>query len=182
MSHSNESAAMLLEENYQLIKELEMGQGVLDLACGNGRNGLLLTRNRIPVTFADNNESAIESVENHLAMRNLKGKCWLIDFEEDNSQALKGKCFDAMLVFNYLHRPLLSAIKQAIRAGGLLFYETFTTEQRQFGRPSSADFLLEPSELHDCFRDWEIIHYFEGELQQPQRAVANMIARRPLGV
>ena len=73
--------------------------------------------------------------------------------------------FSAIIVFRYLHRPLFRALRNAVTPGGLVIYETFTTANREFGRPRSKDFLLLPGELKSLFQDWEIIHEFEG-LQQ----------------
>lgn len=152
---------------------------MLDLACGNGRNGLFLARHNVSVIFADNNEVAIQSVAEKLQHDGLKGECWLVDFEQTGSRPLKGKMFDAVMVFNYLHRPLLSSIKEAIRPGGLIIYETFTVKQREFGRPGNPDFLLQPTELRRVFEGWEILQDFEGEAMNPKRAIASLIARRP---
>jgi SAM-dependent methyltransferase len=179
MPHSNVSAAPMLVENLPLLQELHLSNGVLDLACGKGRNGLFLIRNKLPVTFADNNRVAIDYVTAHTGKDSKLAKCWLVDFETNNSKALADKSFDAVLVFNYLHRPLIEEIRQVIRRGGLIFYETFTTEQAKFGRPNNPNFLLTKNELRNFFRDWEILHYFEGEIGKPDRAVARLIARRP---
>ena len=179
MPHSNLNAAPLLVENLPLLQELNIGNGVLDLACGRGRNGLFLTRNKFPVTFADNSRVAIDHIIAETGKRTDLATCWLVDFEATEAKALAEKSFDAVLVFNYLHRPLISEIRQAIRCGGLIFYETFTTEQRSFGRPSNPNFLLAKDELRNFFKDWEILHYFEGQLSNPDRAIARLIARRP---
>lgn len=152
---------------------------MLDLACGYGRNGLFLARHNVSVIFADNSKVAIQSITEELQRSELEGECWLVDFEAIGSHPLKGKMFDAVMVFNYLHRPLLSSIKAAIRPGGLIIYETFTVKQREFGRPNNPHFLLQPSELRTAFDDWEILQDFEGEAQDPKRAIASLIARRP---
>ena len=47
----------------------------------------------------------------------------------------------AVLIFRYLHRPLFDAIKQAVKPGGFVIYETFTTDNKAFGRPHRAEFL-----------------------------------------
>lgn len=179
MSHSNTNASQLLQANLPLLKSLRLDFGVLDLACGNGRNGLFLARHNVSVIFADNNEVAIQSIADKLQLSKLVGECWLVDFEATSSHPLKDKMFDAVMVFNYLHRPLLSSIKEAIRPGGLIIYETFTVKQREFGRPGNPDYLLEPAELRNAFGDWEILHDFEGEAMNPRRAIASLIARRP---
>lgn len=179
MTHSNATVSPLVAENLSLLTALEAEYGVLDLACGSGRNGLHLISNDIAVTFADHDAAALAEVEAALPGGNNLGKIWLVDLEKGQSDPLAGMQFDAILVFNYLHRPLMNAIGRAIKSGGLLFYETFTTAQREFGRPSNPDFLLRPGELREFFVDWEILQYFEGERDNPQRAVASLIARKP---
>ncbi len=179
MSHLNASASALVSEHLSLLKDLEITNGVLDLACGNGRNGLVVLQHNIPVTFADNNDSALNEVEKLISQAELGGSTWKVDFEEPGTNSLANKSFDAILVFNYLHRPLIADIREAVRPGGLIFYETFTVNQRRFGRPTNPDFLLQPAELPSAFEGWEIIHAYEGELPNPQRAVANLIARKP---
>jgi hypothetical protein len=61
----------------------------------------------------------------------------------------------------------------------LLLYETFTVEQPQFGKPRNPDYLLQPGELSHMFADWEEIFYFEGIKENPTRAVAQLVARKP---
>ena len=184
MSHSIASASELLVENLSLFENLNSGNGVLDLACGNGRNGLLLLQNNIAVTFADNNKRALNNVDtsisalrsNNLELANAEW--WEVDLEQAGVKPLENRCFDAVLVFNYLHRPLLPAIKQVISKAGLIFYETFTVHQTKFGRPINPDYLLKENELLDAFKDWEVIKYFEGIKTNPERAVASLIARK----
>lgn len=179
MTHSNATVSQLVAENLSLLTALKAEYGVLDLACGSGRNGMHLISNNIAVTFADHNAAALAEVEAALPKGSSLGKTWLVDLETGQSDPLAGMQFDAILVFNYLHRPLMNAIGRAIKSGGLLFYETFTTAQREFGRPSNPDFLLRPGELREYFVDWELLQYFEGERDNPKRAVASLIARKP---
>jgi tellurite methyltransferase len=179
MSHSNIKAAPLLLENLDLLMSLEAKSSVLDLACGSGRNGRLLVHKGIPVTFADRDKTQLDQLAVELVNESVLTDFWQVDFELPDGEPLADKCFDSILVFNYLHRPLLPAIRAAIRPGGLIFYETFTLAQDAFGRPNNPDYLLQADELQTMFNDWQILHKFEGELQQQRRAVANLIARRP---
>ncbi len=184
MTHSITNASSLLVKNSALFDNLEIGTGVLDLACGMGRNGLFLVHHNVPVIFADNNEAHLQSVLQALESAGASAEsseCWLVDFEaevEAGRNPLVGKCFDAILVFNYLHRPLFPFIREAVRPGGLLVYETFTLDQKRFGRPSNPDFLLRHGELRQAFEGWEIIESYEGNLANPQRAIARLIARK----
>ncbi len=182
MSHSNANASSLLVTNIEYLASLQIEHGVLDLACGQGRNGLFLVSHNVPVVFADNNEAHLQSIL--LVLESVTGKakyseCWLVDFEAEGDDLLAGKSFDAVMVFNYLHRPLFASIKQAIRPGGLIIYETFTVEQKQYGRPGNPDFLLQPGELREKFEGWEIIKDLEAVVSDPDRAVARLIARKP---
>ncbi len=178
MSHSGSSPAQLLVDNLQLFESLRIEEGVLDLACGSGRNGLLLLAHNIPVTFADNNRACLEEIDRQCAGNGL-AKTWLVDLETEEEQALAGKTFDGILVFNYLHRPLFTALREAVRPGGLIAYETFTRAQSKFGRPKNPDYLLREGELAQAFAGWEILQEFSGERENPRRAVAGLIARRP---
>jgi len=169
----------LLVSNLQLIKKLNSEYKVLDLACGEGRNGIYLLKNNVPVVFADTSKSALGVVAEKLQGSDQQFDCWQVDLEQDGLSPLSDKRFAAVLVFNYLHRPLMDPIREAIEPGGLIIYETFTTENRQFGRPNNGDFLLKQKELEYLFEDWDILHSFEGVEQNPKRAIANIVARKP---
>jgi len=173
--------ARLVQDFLPAIRETTETRGVLDLACGSGRNGLFLARHNIPVVFADINSVALAQIDSELAASGLRGRVWLVDFEAPGSQPLAGKEFDTVLVFNYLHRPLIPAIRCCLKQGGLLLYETFTVSQATIGRPRSPDFLLQPGELRGWFSDWEILADFEGSGDSPRRYYASLVVRKPAG-
>tara|TARA_B100000427_G_scaffold298821_1_gene280080 strand:+ start:217 stop:759 length:543 start_codon:yes stop_codon:yes gene_type:complete len=180
MPHSNGEVSHLLKKHALLFRSLDEGSEVLDLACGGGRNGLFLTSYDISVTFVDNSEIALAEVYAKIRGKNRdRHKCLRVDLEDGKHCLLDTQTFDAILVFNYLHRPLFPRIKSAISKGGLIFYETFTTEQKQFGRPKNPSYLLKDNELLKNFEDWEIIEYFQGVKSSPQRAIASLVARKP---
>ena len=180
MPNSNDEVSHLLKKHARLFRSLDEGSEVLDLACGSGRNGLFLLDNDIRITFVDNNESALAEVYVKIQGKNRdRHQCLRIDLEDGQQSLLDTLTFDAVLVFNYLHRPLFPRIKSALNKGGLIFYETFTTEQKQFGRPKSPSFLLRNNELLKNFEGWEIIDYFQGVKLNPKRAIASLVARKP---
>ena len=102
---------------------------------------------------------------------------------EDGTYILPLEAYNVVLVFNYLHRPLFKDIKDGVVPGGVVVYQTFTTEQARLGKPTNPDYLLKPDELKDHFADWEILAY--RELVGPprrggaDRAVASIVARKP---
>ena len=153
---------------------------VLDLACGTGRSGLKLAGRGIGVVFADRSTTALEEVEQHLSKAKLTGRVWQVDLEQAGINPFDGQLYSAIVCFRYLHRPLFPDLLNAVEPGGLVIYETFTAGNRRFGRPNNPDFLLEPGELKTCFQNWEILHYYEGIQHSPDRAIAQIVARKPV--
>jgi SAM-dependent methyltransferase len=176
MSHN---PSKLLLSHLDLLTALDRSLPVLDLACGSGRNGLILAGQGINVVFADKSVSALKVVERRLLEAGLTGRLWQIDLELLGVNPFSGDRYAAVLGFCYLHRPLFPLLKKAVMPGGLVVYETFTTAQRQFGRPNNPDFLLRLGELEATFNDWELIHHFEGIRPNPDRGIARIVARRP---
>jgi hypothetical protein len=84
--------------------------------------------------------------------------------------------FDLIVVTRYLQRDLFPALRAAVRPGGVVLYETFTTAQRALGwGPASPDHLLESGELLRSFEGFEVLFY--EEVSAPE-AVARLAARR----
>ena len=84
--------------------------------------------------------------------------------------------YGAVLVFNYLHRPLMRALIEAVAPGGVLIYETFTRGQAARGHPKNPAFLLDEGELPRLVRPLEVVRSFEGE--RDGSLVASVVARR----
>ncbi|MBY6225992.1 class I SAM-dependent methyltransferase [Ferrimonas balearica] len=176
MSHQGQTPAQLVLD---AMPHLAPQSTVLDLACGYGRNGLTLARAGHVVWFADRDREALSAIQARLSEERLNGVLWQLDLEA-TAQPLGQRQFDAIVVCHYLHRPLLPDLMAALRPGGVLIYETFTTANRAFGRPNNPAFLLEPNELAEVFASMTPIHYREGIWRNPDRATARLIARKPV--
>ena len=171
--------AELLLERVGLFAAGALPGPVLDLACGDGHNGILLAERRLEVICCDISTEALDRARALAAEQGVTVSLWQVDLERHGMNPLPEDCYGAILVFRYLYRPLFPYIRKALRAGGLLVYETFTVEQTQYGRPRNPDHLLRPGELHQAFADWEILHSFEGVKENPRRAVAQLVCRKP---
>ena len=101
------------------------------------------------------------------------------DLEGGSPWPLLGRVFDAVIVTNYLHRPLLPDIVAAVAPRGILIYETFAAGQGRFGRPSNPDFLLRPGELLDAVRDKLIPFAYEQVMLDGPRIVQRIAAVGP---
>ena len=80
--------------------------------------------------------------------------------------------FDGIIVTNYLHRPLLPLLADALSAGGVLIYETFAEGNERYGRPSNPDFLLREGELEEVFAPLlTVLEYEHRYVAEPKPAV-----------
>jgi SAM-dependent methyltransferase len=155
---------------------IRRGGKVLDLAAGGGRHTRLLLDMGFRVTAVDRNVEALLALTGpHCTTRE-------VDLEAAEPWQLGGG-YDAIVVTNYLHRPLFPAIREALAAQGVLIYETFAVGNERLGRPSSPDFLLRPDELLAAFAGLTVIAFEQGEVSVPRPAVIQRIAaiNGPLG-
>lgn len=117
------------------------GSRVLDLACGRGRHARLFAARGCQVVAVDRDADALSTLT---GVANVAAR--LVDLET-GSWPLPGEQFDAIVVTNYLHRPLFAFLLAALAEDGVLLYETFARGHEAYGRPTNPDFLLEPDEL-----------------------------------
>lgn len=144
---------------------------VLDIACGLGRHMRLFHAQKHRVVGIDHAQAAIDAVAN-------LGQAIQADIE-NSPWPLPGRQFDAVVVTNYLWRPLWPQILDSVKPGGLLLYETFAQGNEAFGKPSRPDFLLAPGELLQVCAGWSIVAYEHGQLHQPERVVQRIAAIKP---
>jgi tellurite methyltransferase len=152
---------------------------VVDLACGRGRHTLAAAAAGIPVVGIDRNRASLTELREAAAQRELALETLRADLEDPAEIPLRSHCCGAILVFRYLHRPLIPAIARVLAPGGLLVYETFTIDQRRLGTgPRNSDHLLEPGELPELFSEFEILDHWEGLSSEIESAeVAHITAR-----
>jgi len=133
------------------------GGSVLDLACGNGRHTRLFLEAEHPVVAVDRSIAAMDSLKKRKGLE-------LIEADVENGPwPLAGRSFDAIVVVNYLHRPLLPILSQSLNSGGVLIYRTFGVGNEKYGKPSNPDFLLRPNELLEAFAGLEVIAFESGD-------------------
>src|SRR5437867_2673613 len=149
---------------------------VLDLAAGAGRHARLLLEMGFTVTCVDHDIAELRSLAGE--------RCEIraIDLETGAAWPLGGG-YDGIVVTNYLHRPLLPPIAEALALGGVVIYESFAAGNERFGRPRNPDFLLRPGELLAAFATLTIVAFEQGEVSRPRPAVIQRIAAvaGPLG-
>jgi SAM-dependent methyltransferase len=150
------------------------GGAALDLACGSGRHARLLAGLGCRVEAVDRNAEALATLRDlpgvNTRQADLEGGPW----------PYAGRSFDGIVVTNYLWRPLLPALLDALATGGVLIYETFMVGNERFGKPSNPDFMLREGELLDLVLGpgMTVVAFEQGEVESPWPAVVQRICAR----
>lgn len=147
---------------------------VLDIAAGGGRHSRFFAQRGHKVTSVDRDTSRLTDPPPGIEIIQA-------DLEDGSPWPLPGRVFGAVIVTNYLHRPLLPALLDALAPGGVLLYETFMVGQERFGRPANPDHLLKDGELLELARDRLSVTAYEARMiSEPRMAMVQRIAaRRP---
>jgi SAM-dependent methyltransferase len=146
------------------------GGTVLDVACGSGRHLRQLAAQGFRLTGVDRDAAALAALQG-------LGRIVIADIER-GPWPFEGETFDAVVVTNYLWRPLLGTITGSVAPGGVLIYETFAAGNERLGKPSNPDFLLQPGELLRACAALQVVAYEDGLLADPPRRVQRIVARR----
>jgi len=163
----------------EVLPQLAAGRA-LDLACGVGRDSVFLAAAGWEVTGVDVLPDALERGQG-LAGRYVPDAeiRWVLGDLEAGSADLGGP-YDLILMFRYLHRPLLAELATWLARGGSILVETFTTLHRgRHGRPSGAGRALRPGELRGLIEGVEIRRY--SEEWRGDAHTARLWAVRPAG-
>lgn len=147
------------------------GGPVLDLACGGGRHLRHFLERGHPVVGVDLDLRGLEDLRGEPRATLLQA-----DLENGNPWPLGTARFAAIVVTNYLYRPLFPVLLDALEPGGVLLYETFAQGNQRFGRPSSPAFLLRSGELLEVVQGrLQVVAYEHGEVASPKAAVVQRL-------
>lgn len=146
------------------------GGTVLDVACGQGRHVRWLAAQGWRVTGVDRDAAATSALRDlaDIIVADIEAAPW----------PLPQRCFDGVVVTNYLWRALLPTLKQSLASGGVLIYETFADGHQHIGRPTRPDFLLQSGELLQAFAGLRVVAFEDGYEQEPARFVQRLVAVR----
>jgi SAM-dependent methyltransferase len=126
----------------QFLNGAVPGGRVLDVACGTGRHTRLALQRGLAVTAIDRDTSRLGELSQRENVEVITA-----DLEDGSPFRLMGRKFDAVIMTNYLWRPILPALFATVAPDGLLICESFARGHEVLGRPSNPDFLLKPNEL-----------------------------------
>ena len=161
----------------RFAKLIRVGGTVLDLAAGHGRHARALAETGLAVQAADRDAAALA------ALRRIAGVQVHAADLEAGPWPFAGAAFDAIVVTNYLWRPLLPDLAASLAPDGVLIYETFGVGNEKFGKPSNPAFLLRNGELLEFARNsaLAVVAFESGLVARPGPAVIERICVRRAG-
>lgn len=170
--HGNEDPSTWVQRWSHLVP----GRGtVLDVACGHGRHARWFHQRNHPLVLVDRSEEAIAFIAASMPAQAFEA---VVADIEAGPWPFAGRRFDAVVVTNYLWRPLLPTLLASLAAGGVLIYETFTQGNETVGKPSRPDFLLRTGELLEICAGLRVVAFEEGFHENPPRFVQRIAAVR----
>ncbi|MDR5854857.1 class I SAM-dependent methyltransferase [Caballeronia sp. LZ062] len=147
------------------------GADVLDVASGSGRHARWLAKRGHAVLAVDRDAEALASLSACAGITTL-----VADLEGAPWPLSGDRRFGAVVVTNYLHRPLFGHLIDSLAPGGVLIYETFAAGNERIGKPSNPAFLLTPGELLEAVRGrLRVIAYEDGSVEHPRAAYVQRI-------
>jgi len=169
-------ALEVLLENRHLLPVRGMA---LDVACGLGGSGLLLAEHGLQTWAWDLSPVAIGTLA-----RNADSLPLHPEVRDVVKQPPEPERFDVICVGHFLERALCPQIAEALKPGGLLFYQTFGLERVDDSGPGNPRYRLAPNELLELFPQLLVRFYRdEGGVGDPSRGFRNraqLVAQRPV--
>ena len=163
--------AQFLVENIDLLPR---GRA-LDVAMGSGRNAIYLAKMGFEVEGVDSSREAVAEARARAREEGVSIRTRVEDLEK--IPYFDEGAYDLVICFHYLQRSLMPQMKNWVRPGGMLVYETFIIDQARFGRPRNPDYLLRHNELLNTFRDFRVLRYREGVIEG-RKAIASILAQK----
>jgi len=151
------------------------GRMALDIAAGSGRNALFLAMQGFTVDAVDISEEGLALFGGrHAGVRPICADLDTFDIPTER--------YDLILNTLYLNRRLFPQIRDGLRPGGLLIFQTLLEMPGGTGHGEHCrDYFLKPNELLHGFLSLRVLHYHEecDTGQDEHRWLASLVAVRP---
>ena len=161
------------------LPKLPIGRA-LDVACGAGRNALMLAQAGYQVDAIDISDVGLK-LARHKAEQMGLSLNWI---EQDLEQPYRlDKNYDLIIVMWYVNLGLIGKLCDCLAPGGyLLCQEHLITDQAVIG-PSSTNYRVAPGELTKVVSGVDVLHYeesIETSEDGEQIASARLVVRKSL--
>jgi SAM-dependent methyltransferase len=160
------------------IRFLPIGKA-LDIAAGEGRNAVFLAQHGFDVDAVDISGVGLKKAQKLAREIGVKINTAFADL---NTYQIEKEKYDLIANFYFLRRSLIPKIKNGLKKGGRVIFETYILEQRNIGTegPKDPKYFLKPNELLRLFKNFRLLFYREGIFKEGGRrkAVASLIAQK----
>jgi 2-polyprenyl-3-methyl-5-hydroxy-6-metoxy-1,4-benzoquinol methylase len=151
----------------------------LDIATGEGRNAVFLAQKGFEVDAVDIAEKGLKKARKLALEKGVRINTFLVDLDQ---YRIAKEQYDLIANFCFLKRRLIPRIRNGLKKGGMVVFETYLLEHRVLatGGPKQAKYFLKPNEALRLFKTFRIRFYREGILSEGGRrkAVASLIAEK----
>ncbi len=148
----------------------------LDVACGAGGTVLWLAKRGWHATGVDVSDAALALAAQAAAVAGPTARPHFLHADLDEWRPAPDG-YDCITCFFFLERRLWPALRAAVRPGGLLAMQTYTTRWLTTRPESNPAYLLAPGELASLVAGWGWTLLASGDPDQPNEAV---LAQRPI--
>ena len=158
-----------LKNNIKLLPKNK----ALDLAMGEGRNGVYLATQGFDVLGLDISPIGLNKAHQLAEHHNVTIQTRVVDLE---NYQLEKNSYDVIVCTYYMQRDLFDQIKGSLKPGGMALIETFNTDYLKYSR-FKKKYLLKHNELLEIFKDFKVIRY--QAYDDGKEAFSSIIAQKP---
>jgi len=138
----------------QTVHLLPKGKA-LDIAIGEGRNGVFLATQGFEVVGLDISEKGLAKAHQLAKQNGVSIETRVVDLE---NHRLEKNAYDVILLMYYMQRDLWPQINDALKPGGMAIIETYNVDHLKHHK-FNPKWLLKTNELLEAFKDMKIIRY-----------------------
>ena len=158
----------------QHVDLLSVGKA-LDVAMGEGRNGVFLATHGFHVLGLDISDTGLRKARKLAREFGTSIETKVVDLE---NVRLATNEYDVIIVSYYLQRDLFPRIKKALKRGGMVVVETHNENYARYNADFPKEYLLKNDELLTVFKDFVIIRYQTVD-DGTSKAYSSILARKP---
>lgn len=140
-----------LKQNVHLLPKGK----ALDIAIGEGRNGVFLATQGFEVVGLDISEKGLAKAHQLAKQNGVSIETRVVDLE---NHQLKKNAYDVILLMYYMQRDLWPQVNDALKPGGMAIIETYNIDHLKHQK-FNPKWLLKTNELLEAFKDMKIIRY-----------------------
>lgn len=165
-----EAPVLFIKEHLSLLPKGK----ALDLAMGEGRNGVYLAMQGFEVTGIDISSKGLQKAQHLAAQSGVTIETRVADLDE---YQLPVETYEVIVCTYYLQRNLFPQIVRALKHGGMAVIETYTVDHLKYRSRFPRQFLLEANELLHLFAGLKVVRY--QAIDDGKAAYASIIVQRP---